>query len=242
MRSGISFIRGFRFVNLLPILILIQTACMTDDNEVEEEIMGYNYFPLELGNYRIYEVTEINYTVQEQPDTTVYFLKELIADTSRDQTGQKIHYIYTYRRDDPFVSWEKEPVTVMVARQTRSNLVITENNISFVRMIFPVKAGKSWDGNAFNTFEAMFYHYISEDIQSGSAATGSGNRIRVIRRDYDDGVIRRDVCFEIYAENTGMVYRESSALEYCQDVSCLGEEKIESGREIFQQLIEYGQE
>ena len=47
---------------------------------------------------------------------------------------------------------------------------------------------------------------------------------------------------EIYAENIGLIYKESIILHYCTDTECLGKKIIENGSDFSQELIGYGEE
>jgi hypothetical protein len=217
-------------------------GCVSEYKDVDEGSSGYSYFPLNIGNYWIYEVVEIRYSIQNRTDTSLYYVKEWIGDSSIDQAGGTIHYLYTYKREDPQVGWDEEPVKVQAVKRSRTNLVVQEDNIPVVKLIFPVKTGVTWDGNANNTAEPQFYQYVENKPPVEINFAGAGKQIRVIINDFDDEIIFRDVQYEVYAENTGLLYKETSTIVYCQETSCLGQKEIKAGREIFQSLIEYGKE
>lgn len=205
--------------------------------------MGYEYFPLQAGSYRIFEVVDIQYTIQHGKDSSFYYIKEVVTDSSTNQMGETSHYIYHYKLQDPSDSWDNGLVSVFTVKRSVSNLVVYEENIPYVKLTFPIKSGLTWDGNAFNTQNAMYYHYSNVvDMPDMNMNRIDFPLIRVVQNDFDDQIIQRDLRSEIYAAGIGLVYKESSILEYCQESECFGQKKVSSGREFRQTLIEYGKQ
>jgi hypothetical protein len=217
-------------------------ACDRDDLLTTDEDMGYFYFPLNIGDFKIYEVVDIRYTVQNDKDSSFYYLKDLVKDSSFNQAGEKIYHIYRYKRSTNTASWEEEPIYVHVVNRTKTNLVLYEESVPYVKLTFPVKSGLTWDGNAYNTQDPLYYSYSLEGFPSELKALETNQWIRVIQSDFDDQIVRRDIRHELYAIDIGLVYLEKSIVNYCQDINCLGEKEIASGREIRQRLISYGKE
>ena len=76
------------------IFLALSLISCNKSKEISPEILGYDYYPIELGQYRIYDVEEIQYKLSGF-DTTHYQLKETIFDSlvSIDQIN------YLIRRD-----------------------------------------------------------------------------------------------------------------------------------------------
>ncbi|MBR9999314.1 MAG: hypothetical protein KFF73_10100 [Cyclobacteriaceae bacterium] len=223
-------------------MIFLHMGCSSKYTDTDEEMMGYAYFPLEPGNYRIFEVVDIRYTIQNQKDTSIYYIKQTVMDSSVDQAGEIAWYIYVYKSENPSPSWEEETIRVQQVKKSRTNLVLYEDNVPFVKLTFPVKSGLTWDGNVFNTSDPQFYYYADQDLPEGLPELEAGQLIRVVQNEYDDQILQKDIRYEIYAEHIGLVYKEIRSLEYCREPSCLGEEEVITGRELFQSMIEYGNE
>jgi len=204
--------------------------------------MGYDYFPLQAGDYRIFEVADIRYTIQDGKDSSFYYLKEVVMDSSIDQMGETTYFIYQYKRLNPADPWEKEPVAVNMVKRSVTNLVVYEGNTPYVKLTFPVKSGLTWDGNAYNTRNATYYRYSDVETPETFMNRIDAPLIRVVQNDFDDQLIRRDQRNEIYVAGIGLVYKESSILEYCQESECFGQKEINSGTEFRQTLIEYGKQ
>jgi hypothetical protein len=235
---------GFTFLSGIFILygIFSLAACDTEPIEGETAEMGYAYFPLDLGNYRIFEVVDIQYTIQNEKDSSSYYVKEIVKDSSIDQSGAIAYDMYIYKRRDLSASWDEEPVRVYQVKKSSTNLVIYEENVPYVKLVFPVKSGLSWDGNAFNTYDPLYYIYSDEDLAERGMDLGTEQFIRVVQNDFDDQIVRKDIRYEIYAAGIGLVFIQKSILEYCQESDCFGEHKIHAGLEFRQTLIDYGKE
>lgn len=235
-----------RLTFLSGIIILYEIFLLTfcTSNHLEEDIikMGYAYFPLERGDYWVYEVVDIQYTIQNGKDSTFYYLKAIVKDSSINATGVISYYVNLYKRDGPLTSWNEEPVYVNTIKRTSTNLVEYEGNVPYVKLTFPVKSGLTWDGNAFNTTDPQYYYYTDGDLPDSFSEFDIDQIIRVVQNDFDDQIIRKDIRYEMYAAGIGLVYVEKNILEYCQEPGCFGEQIISSGKEYRQTLIEYGKE
>ncbi|MES2732917.1 MAG: hypothetical protein V4714_14275, partial [Bacteroidota bacterium] len=108
-------------------LPIIFTAC-SKLVEVSPSLVGYDYMPLEIGHYTLYDLTDVNYTLSGggTPVTKHYQVKEVVRDTFSDLAGQKSFRIERFSRLKAGDSWELD--SVWTARQTASNVVRVENN------------------------------------------------------------------------------------------------------------------
>lgn len=161
-------------------------------------------------------------------------------DSSVNQMGEISYYVYQYRRKNPSETWEEESVLVHTVKRTRSNLLQYEGNTPYVKLTFPVKTGLTWDGNAFNTSDPMYYRYSDVEMMDAPTESLNAQLIQVVQSDYDDQIILKDFRHEIYAKGIGLVFKENSILEYCQEPDCFGKKEISSGTVFQQTLIEYG--
>ncbi len=242
MKGNLQYRLIFPPGKIVLFAVFLLTGCESNYLEPDENMLGLSYYPLNIGSFRIYEVMDTRYTVQNESDSTFYYLKEVVKDTFINQEGGLSYYIYRYTRTHDTLSWEKNPVHVWVTRKTDTNLINYEESIPFVKLIFPVKSGLSWNGNALNTLEPEEYYYSEPDLSLLGSFQPGGQLIQVVQSNFDDLIIRKDVRSEIYAENIGLVYKEFSVIEYCQDLICRGQQIIESGIEYRQTLIDYGEE
>ena len=220
---------------ILGLMVLSILSC-NESKEVGADELGYNYYPLRVGNYSIFEVEEIDYLITGF-DTSNYQLREIIIDSiqSIDQTT------YLLRRDirnTAADSWESD--SVWTVTRTDNFLSITENNIPFIKLTFPVRLGREWDGNSLNSRSNVTYYYQS--IQNSLIDSISANdHIRVIIEDIEENITGVDLRSEVYAEGIGLVEKDYLTQTKCTSSDCgadLGE--VIAGRSLKQTLIELG--
>ena len=219
--------------------MLIFGACDTDEVEPDEERLGSDFFPLTIGSYNVYSVEQIDYKITGEVETRNFERKVEVIDSFRNQAGTlsyRIHYFERISEADP---WEFS--TAWQARKDGNQAVLIEENVPYIKISFPIEDGKIWNGNALNALDtnlyvmdSLFTEYITP-AQDTIAST-----LTVIQGDNQDFTVELDRRFEIYGLNTGLVYKEDIALQYCTDTDCLGQQEIEAGHEYRQYLIESG--
>ncbi len=223
------------------VLFLALVICLSGCNETKDvgpDTLGLNFYPLNLGEYRVYDVVEINYLITGF-DTAVYQLRETIFDTIQSENRTT----YLLRRDirpDVLSEWESD--SVWSVSRTDNYLAITENNIPFIKLTFPVTAGREWDGNSLNTRSALTYYYqpISDQLID---TLNNEDHMRVIIEDVEENVTGVDLRSEVYAAGIGLVEKDYLSQRRCTSSDCgvdLGE--VIGGRSLKQTLIEIGNE
>jgi hypothetical protein len=190
--------------------------------------LGHDYFPIELGAYRVYDVQETTY-VNKVGTTENYQLRERIT----EQVGQGFLVLIERREDDDDFWVAVESIYI---RQTPYVLEYRQDNVSYVAMSYPVKVGREWNGNALNNEPRATYRYESEEL-----AGFEEEQIKVVISDLPPNIVERDQRSEVYARGIGLIYRGFNVIEFCQS-SCEGVNQPENGRILTQQLIEYGME
>ena len=211
-----------------------------------------DYFPLRIGDYRIYQVDETRIQPFNLETTFVYEIKTLVTDSFPNSEGGISYIIHRFKRDDSLEDWTS--LDSWVARVNEREVVITESSIPYVKISFPVQTNKSWNGNVYNneeSFESCIGATNSCDLYSfgfiQSPHSNSGglsfmNAIEVIENNDPDEFIRQDIRKSIYAFDLGLVYREINILNYCTSGECYGKKLVEDGQIISMELIEYGRE
>jgi hypothetical protein len=238
-------VEGYRFLTILTIIFAgvafyFFTGCEDKIKELSLEEMGYDFFPLETGSFREYRVRKIDYPVLGDPDTLHYFLKEIVADSFINQTGDITYILERYSKESDTSAWDIN--AAWTASKSNTNVVVVENNIPYVKMTFPVLEGKRWDGNAFNIMSEELYTF-EETFQSRDIeGENYESTLKIVHQNNPDSVVTTDIRNEIYALNIGLIYKESIILHYCTDNECLGNMIIEEGMDYRQALIGYGNE
>ena len=224
------------FVGFLLIFLLC-ISCDSDTLEPDASRLGYTFFPLEKGLFKVYDAEEIQYSVLGF-DTTRYQLKEVVADSFLNQTATYTYVIHRFSRPGENVPWGLD--SVWTARQTPLQAITIENNVSFVKLIFPVKEEVVWDGNALNANETDNY-VIKDAFGTKTYNDAEVRTVSVLQGDEEDLLIK-DFREEIFAEHIGLVEKTFIKLAFCNDSDCFGQKVIERGRSLQLTLIDHGKE
>jgi hypothetical protein len=200
-----------------------------------------NYFPLQKGNFAIYKIKEIKYSVIQGNTTREYFLKELIADSLLDGSNNYSYVIERYKKNTlAEESWNLD--SVWTARIQGPQIIKVENNVPFVKLIFPVKNDISWNGNAYNikgeetySMDSVHRSKIINDFTFDSTL--------VVTHKNDSSSISQDYRAEIYAKGVGLIYKKSIITSNLQNNGAIVFPiQIDRGTDLTQTIIEYGKE
>lgn len=206
--------------------------------EPDDKRLGYIYFPLEIGKYITYEVDEKNYTIVDS-NRVFYQLKEIVADTFTNLSGQKQFVLERYRRNNELENWQID--SVWSAVRTGSQAIKFENNIPYIKLVFPVERNSSWNGNAYNNKGEVTFR-VSELRKSREFNNLSlPNTVKVLMGN-DSSLVTQVKREEIFAENIGLVFMERINVRFKSDPANLGKGIIESGKIEKFTVIDFGKE
>jgi hypothetical protein len=206
-----------KVVTLLVSVAALSYGC-SKDYEPDPKEKGYEYYPLNIGDFRVYNVHEVRY---QDKDSTVtdYQLRERVDTTYTNQAGELTYKIIRSKRTNAAQGWLDD--SVLVVNRSATDLRTTANNVKKVQLIFPVRNFKNWNPNAFNTLDSADSHYANK----GAAFTVKGNQyantVRVVEADISN-ILRLENRYEIYAENVGMVYKKEHVINFCNDPEVCG--------------------
>ena len=136
--------------------VLSFTHYSCNENTVGENLIlkkGYNYFPLEIGKYITYQLDSIVYRGQSGSDcmfvqdTASHFLKEEVVDIFEDNTGAVNYIIERFTSQYKNGPWQV--TDVWNTKKTETQVERVEENLRFIKVVFPVREGTSWNGNTF---------------------------------------------------------------------------------------------
>lgn len=229
------------------LIILLVLACglwqCTEVSELRDEI-DREYFPVKVGNYWIYDVSETTFSnqfVQEAADSVTYQVRERVDTVFRDQTGELTYKLIRSRRNNASQPWGSD--SIVTIQKSMLDLRYTRDNLKTVRMVFPVRENKAWNGNAFNFRDPEEFTYTQVGQAFTLGDTTYQNTLHVVQ-DYSDNLVELDDRHEVYALGVGMVYKRVIDFIYCtgeSGVNCeTGERFILYGRRIFYKLQAFG--
>ena len=188
----------------LIILALVLLMGCTKDKETVSAI-DYRYYPIAIGDSMIYQVSLFNKDLNTYDST--YQLLERVESIFNDNEGRQTYRIERYVRKTDADAWSI--YKVWTVNRTSINIEKQEDNITYIKLIFPVKLNKTWNGNAKNIFADDFEDYkiitLNEPMQTMNYSFDSTLKVQQI--DYDYGFEKRNH-FEVYATGVGMIYKD----------------------------------
>ncbi len=224
-------------LKLWLVLLVLATACSEKTLSPDNNRLGLEYYPLEAGQFRTYQVKEIQYSISSF-DTLNYQLRESVAGTFENLEGNTSYTIHREKRDNEQAEWKLD--SVWTARKSSATLVSVENNVPVIRLVFPIANKLRWDANKFNQANEKWFEYETDEPDSTLAGQTFTGLIKVIESDIEENIVNRDERYAVYAPEVGLVIRWGITLGFCT-VDCPDQKTIESGRFIQQTLIDYGQ-
>ncbi|PKQ70143.1 hypothetical protein [Raineya orbicola] len=209
--------------------------------EPDDKRLGYVYFPLEIGRYVIYNVEELTYRVPNNgiPQRRVYQLKEIVADTFTNLSGEKQFVLERYTRTSFETPWQID--SVWSALRTGSQAIKFENNVPYVKLVFPTENNKTWNGNAYNDKGEQTYRITDFRKPQTFGELSFPNTLKV-NMGKDSSLVSHIQREEIFAENVGLIYLFRKNIRYFSDPPNLGLGKIESGKIEKFTIVDYGKE
>ncbi len=231
---------------LIPFLFF---ACAKREIDPHQTDRGEDFFPLEVGKVRVYQVDSIIYGAAGVEDTLTSQIKEIIAEKIINDTDTLYRLVREWRRskDNEWVS-----NTVWWVTNDNNRLIQAEENLKFIKLTFPVKEKTDWDGNAFFDDktklivgeESMeFFKEWNYQIESIQPETINGENfaevVTVQEANFETAIELRQSTAQ-YARGIGLVARSQKILD-TQCITCTTpwEEKAEKGVILTQVLIEH---
>jgi len=221
-------------------IVLLWFACNPKELMPDTTRVGFDFFPLQVGNFRVYQVEEITKTVLFGNDTARFQLKESLVDSFPGLGGDIIYLLHRSKRLSASDTWELD--SVWAVRRNQSQAVTVESNVPFIKLVFPIDENKIWDGNKLNSMENDAYEMRNLFASFDTGLTVFEETLTVIQNEKLDSIDILDFRKEVYGLNIGLIYKSSSLLEWCDDPDCLGQRIIEQGRILKQTIIDYGKE
>jgi len=227
-------------------------SCEDREKSLDPSFFGYEYYPVEIGQYWIYSVDS---TVIKQQGANIVksktFVREEISSSYINAEGKEIFVIQRLTSDSLTGNYVLKDV--WTTEVTEESAVRTEENLRFVKLVFPLDLDRTWKAHQFDNLvesivggETMWvykdwgdYQIVSRGVDHLVGGTLYNNVAVIQQADHDFGIERR-YAVEYYAPDAGLIERE--VIAYDTQCACPGqtwEEKASSGFTIKQKLLEY---
>ncbi|GGK67802.1 hypothetical protein ACD591_20780 [Rufibacter glacialis] len=233
----------------LVLLTSLLSSCGDDEITRDPDKMGLAYFPLQVGKYWVFDVTETKY-VNNITSKTNFQIREEIDEVTKDQLGKEWFRMKVSKRNSPTSAWNIIGVKMVAA--TNTDLQVKDNNRTTVELVFPMAEGKKWNPNAFNSAygkdeEAQNQsHYFYKGIDQPFDMEGKvfPFTVTVVKAEGTPKDISFTDVVEVYSKDQGPVYRAAKNRYYCDagpGTNCeIGSGYIISGLDRVEKLLEAG--
>lgn len=227
-------------------------GCASEIEEPRVTNQGYEYYPLSIGSYKIFQSDSIVYSRNgSRKDTLRGFIKEEILDKSNDLLGNEVFRIgRTFRRseNDPWLIQSNR-----YAYRNKNEAVRKEENLTFVKMVFPIKERMRFNGNQYfhneiripvgGDFIEPYKNWRHQILRVDSTINFLGKDIKVMEVELVDNnlsSIERRYANEIYGYGIGLISSHSIILDTnSPQQSIPWEQKANKGFIHSLKLIEY---
>lgn len=214
---------------------IIFISCSSDDSPAEFD-SGVGYFPLTENSWYEYELDSIIFNDFDNSETLKQWdLRVEIGDTITDGEGDELIKLNRYLK--PRNSTEAyEFDRVWFVKLNNGRLETFEDNLHFIKLIFPITAGKTWEGNQFinpqgndnpNTSTQFYNNWDYQYNTVGEAATVQGENfsevthVRQVNEFGGPGAINHFVADEWYAKHVGLIKKRMEiVVENCGADNC----------------------
>lgn len=240
---------------LFAFLILFLFSC--GENEVEEpneNLFGYEYFPLAIGNTWEYQVDSV-LIVQGGISNIISssFIQEKVTDLISNENGEKLYRLERSFRPNQDASWNLRDVWQIGMTDTRATR--TEENLRFIKLVFPAVKDERWDGNVFFDANKEFtiaangvtiyqdWSYRIEETNLSRDYNGTTyNDVMHVSHIDEESLISRRFSEEYYVKDIGLVERNMDIFDSQNGNTSLSWlERAEKGFQLRQTLIYFTQ-
>lgn len=241
-----------RYYYLFSIFIFLFSSCSNDDFDPEELNQGSQYFPLETGNFWVYNLEKTEYSIDGSVNSLAYQTKITVID-SIVTDPEIIYSLKVERRGNENDEWSQ--IATWETYKNKNIAVLNYGSFPVIKLSFPVEGGRSWNANSLNAVpeNEIFYDSIGRTFTGTS--TDFENTITVVINNEDDDLnITSDyIEYEVYSKNIGLIYHVDIELHYkscsnlypeCCEAGSINKcfDQIVEGYVMQQKLIEFGKE
>lgn len=218
-------------------ILLFFASCETEVEEVPTDF-GFDYQPLEIGLFWIYEVDQTTYFGENDSEDEQFFYRDFVRTFYLNEAGEQV-FVITRAKSTDRSNWTTQFEYTLLRRDFK--LLKTIENQTVVNLVFPPKLGTTWDGNIYRDMNEDEFEIdsVGNNMMGGAS---SDNIVRVNQEDSDDKITFRDIRYEVFEKGVGIIEKYEEVITYCSRNDCLGKQLIDSGSEVYMKLVDYGRQ
>ncbi len=245
-------IHNYRLLLLFSLIVLL-AGCESETKMIDESIFGFDYFPVAIDDYRIFRIDS---TIYDNDGLIVIekrtFIEERITELFINGEGDTLYVLQRSARGSDNEEWRA--VDNWLVGVSSENGYRIEENLKFIKMVFPLSVGTRWNGNQFNEFTEVTiagetlqaykhwdYEVLANNVNIDVNGTSYSNVFQIQQADDDIGIERR-LSHEWYAPGIGMIRKYMEILDTQCTSACDGQtwaQKAERGYIVEQVLIDH---
>lgn len=228
--------RSFRLL-LAAVSVSLFFSCGKETASLDDAVKPEDYFNLQPGKYIIYQLDSIvKLPLSDTAFTTrSYQAKDVVDAPITDNLGRPGWRIFRYLRplnSNNEADWQ--PADTYQVTPTTRTVEVVENNLRFLKMVFPINESTTWKGNTYiNTtpggpldhYDAWEYQYQQVGGSFSPFQTPVENTVTILQADEALGVLNeapanpdlnafRVYSVEVYAKNIGLIYKYLNYWDY----------------------------
>ena len=207
---------------LFSLFLLI--SCSKETEVIDKNNFGYEYFPIQTGKTWTYRSDSIVIMGGgTRRDTQRSFILEQLGSVFKDEFGNDYYKLFRFFRRTTLDPWTNLNSWKVYMDDTK--VVRVEENLHFIKMVFPIDKGIRWDGNALidkdtrvevggESIQAYknWKHKIEDTKLSYSFLNQTVEAIKV-NLVSDSSIIDYRKVTEYYGKNIGLLRKEMSILD-----------------------------
>lgn len=206
------------------IMLGIGASCQTDKADPMPDSSAY--FPLDSGDYWVYQVTQETYFPATPVKKNVYQLQHRIS-SSYMKNGQLYFLLEESIKRSEQTGFQLSAVKTVY--KNLKEVVSAERNVPLLKLFFPISPTTSWNINTYNANADTLLHYDDARKAFSVGNLKFDQTISVLGAN-DSTLVNLQRYRQIYAPGVGLVFSENTSLAYCQSTpDCIGKAIIESG-------------
>ncbi|SEJ31862.1 hypothetical protein SAMN05216327_108246 [Dyadobacter sp. SG02] len=229
---------GRNFTKHITILAIASIAFSACDDDNTDPVDPYNYYPLEIGHYVVYDVNQEVYSAgQSAPVITKWQEKDEVDKIVSDSAGIVTYIVARSTRNSAADYWQK--AKEYAVHKYPDKILTNIDNQLFQSLIFPIDSRTTWNGNAYNNLDKQDYYY-EPGIKSTKIGEHSFDKVLTVVERKDTSIINKYVTIKEYGLGVGLLSEDQTTFEFCQKDDCIGLGQIESGSHKTRKIIEFG--
>lgn len=192
-------------------VLLILSGCKKD-SVIPPDPFYRDYFPTKVGSYITYDCDSVVYDdFNGTVDTFRFQIKEYYQSEFTDNAGRRAIRLERFKKVSDTTSWFLKDVWFVTADNNQVEKI--EEDVRYIKMVFPVKEGKEWNGNSLNSVGERTYIYENAHTPYNTGILDFDSTVTTINTD-PENLVSEFRNTEVFASRVGMIYKRYVNIEY----------------------------